>query len=111
MVKSIGGLRVDPAPQIADPTPGAVPPEPARAGVAAVVANLPESAVISALVNVVGSVVVHHAFEVPYDPEVMLTFGAIGTLIGAAYGPAKQALLHAFAGHAGGAGAPLTPEA
>lgn len=111
MVKSIGGPRVDLAPQIADPTPGAVPPEPARAGVAAVVANLPESAVISALVNVVGSVVVHHAFEVPYDPEVMLTFGAIGTLIGAAYGPAKQALIHAFAGHAGGAGAPLTPEA
>jgi len=107
MVKSIGGPRVDLAPQIADPTPVVVPPEPARAGVAALVANLPESAVISALVNVVGSVVVHHAFEVPYDPEVMLTFGAIG----AAYGPAKQALIHAFAGHAGGAGAPLTPEA
>lgn len=111
MVKSIGGPRVDVAPPAAEPAPPAAALEPARTGVAAVVANLPESAVISALVNVVGSVVVHHAFDVPYDPEVMLTFGAIGTVIGAAYGPAKQALIHAFAGHAGGAGAPLTPEA
>lgn len=92
-------------------TPSREPVAPAAApktGLDAVVANIPDSAIITGLVNVGGAIAVHEMFGVPYDLGVSLTFATMGTLIGAAYGPAKQALIGYFAGHTQAPGAQLS---
>lgn len=45
--------------------------------------------IIGALINTAGSVLCHYAFGMPIDFRIIATFQAVGTTIGALYGPTK----------------------
>lgn len=59
-----------------------------RKGLAAV----GDSAVISLIINVTGSAFTHYAMGVPFDLKIAAAYMVIGTGIGVAYMPVKQAL-------------------
>lgn len=52
--------------------------------------------IISFIINATGSAFAYFAMGVPFDAKLAATYGAIGTVIGAAYFPAKQALIKAM---------------
>lgn len=55
-------------------------------------ATIGDSALISLIINVTGSAFTHYAMGVPFDLTIAAVYMVIGTGIGAAFMPVKQAL-------------------
>ncbi len=55
-------------------------------------ASIGDSALISFIINVTGSAFTHYAMGVPFDLKIAAAYMVIGTAIGVAYFPVKQAL-------------------